>query len=292
MSIKLLPHSPLAQVFCAILFILFGVFPSSTIAAEGKTPRANFTFIDVGEGDSIFIESSGANVLIDTGNPMTAGRIVSFLKSQHIDHLDRIIVTHPHPDHYGGIFQLASTLSFDALYDNGEAVTVEARKDRLLRWYEEFVRNDRRYMRLKRGDSLQVGEVSLKILNPPQPVVSSDWNTNSLVMMAQYGTFKLLLMGDGNFATEQDLLKNEIDLTASVLKVGHHGGADATSVEFLKAVKPGISIVSVKRSNSRSFPSPATIARLSAGKLYRTDVSGSISLRVADDGSYDLTTER
>jgi len=104
--------------FWALVLLLF-TFPFlSTLASSDEAGRIHF--IDVGEGDSILLEIEGKSALIDTGNLISGPRLVKYLKEKGIEKLDYLILTHPHPDHIGGVFFILPVLKVEKIYDNGQ----------------------------------------------------------------------------------------------------------------------------------------------------------------------------
>lgn len=283
----------LSRVVCIASTFVILLLSFSTVAAEGRISLANITFLDAGEGDAILLQSGGENVLIDVGNPRTGHSVLKQLEARRVKRLKALILTHPHPDHFGGIFEILPRLEVPHIHDNGEPLGHALKEDNLLRWYHELFREDPRYQVLMSGSQLQVGRIGLKVLSSCDSRKSPDWNTNSLVVMASVGKFRLLLMGDGNAETERWLIKSGAEISADVLKAGHHGAADTGTLEFLKAVDASTSIVSVNRNNSNGYPSQETVRRMSAeSRLYRTDQHGAIALSVFGDGTYKISTEK
>jgi competence protein ComEC len=216
------------------------------------------TFIDVGEGEAIYLEKDDKSILIDTGNVITAERIVKFLLDKNVNTLDMLIITHPHEDHMSGVFQVLQNIQALALYDNGETIPSRGGQN-LYRWYKEFFRTGS-YKALKKGDQLIWGDVRLDILNSVGS--SSNWNKNSLVLKLHYKNTSFLLMADAGIDVEESLIQDQVDLTADVLKVGHHGAKDGTSVEFLEAVSPKYAVISINTNNIRGYPAPSTMTKL------------------------------
>lgn len=275
----------------AFLFIsISGLFASHTIA-QCTNPIAAFIFFDAGEGDSILIKSQDKSVLIDTGNLISGHRILQSLRALGITHLDRIILTHPHPDHIGGVFQIAQSISFTSIHDNGENLRIEPSD--IFRWYSDLVRNNPRYSILSQGDQFNIGAVKLNVLSPSANSMTSDWNTNSLVLSVHIGSSRILLMGDANLETEAALIRHGVDLKADILKVGHHGANDATSEAFIKRVRPTHTIISSNKNNIRGYPSSSVINRLKKySSLYQTKDLGAVTFTLCNDGTYEVITER
>ncbi len=262
---------------CLALFI-FSFLSSSASSDEA----GRIHFINVGEGDSILLEVPGKAALVDTGNLISGPRLVNYLKEKGIEKLDYLLITHPHPDHIGGVFFILPALKVEKIYDNGQDLNRVRKTCAIYRWYEDLVRRRKNYGVLISGDSLTLGNLALEVLWPPESSTSSDFNAFSLVIMVRWGSFSCLLTGDLTAPGERELLKRRVSLKADVLKVGHHGAEDATTEEFLQAVSPGMAVISVDEANVWGYPSGEVLERLEkAGmKMYRTDRDGDIVLKI------------
>ena len=226
-------------------------------AVSLKANALEITFIDVGEGEAIFLESAGQTALIDSGNPLSGGKVAQFLQSKGIEHLDRVIITHPHLDHLGGVFQILSQFTLGQRYDNGQNPDPESD---LYRWYRDAYRNED-YRPLTAGDTLTLGDTSILVLNAVQNK-RTNWNQNSIVLMLSHGNSRALLMADADESVERDLLASGVSLNASLLKLGHHGHDDATSKVFLERVAPEFAVISINEDNLRGYPSAKVLDRL------------------------------
>jgi competence protein ComEC len=215
------------------------------------------------------------------------------LERKNVRSIEHLFLTHPHLDHVGGAFYILNEVDVREIHDNGEDLTAKSREEDIYRWYVEFVRQDSRYSTATTGRKFRLGDLTIEVLSPRPRDFSADWNTNSLVLAVRCHGMNLLLMGDGNLATEAALMKSDIDLNAQILKVGHHAAADSASESFLGRVSPQISIVSVNRKNIRGYPSTDTISRLqSRSKLYRTDISGSVEVKIYENGTFEVVSEK
>jgi len=275
------------------ILLIFALFILSAAFADNQSLKIHF--IDVGEGDSILIEApDGETALIDVGNLITGLDVVKYLNKKNIYDLDHLIFTHPHLDHIGGAFFILQMIEVKNIYDNGEDLLALTKGSDIYRWYDDLVRKSNKYGVLEAGDSLLLGEVKLKVLWPPKPLIFSDFNANSLVIVVEYKAFRCLLTGDSTIPGEKELLENKNYIVADVLKVGHHGFVDASSKEFLKAVSPKISIISVNKDNIRGYPSEEVLTRLGklGAKIYRTDKNGNIVIRVGERGEIVVETGR
>ena len=278
---------------CFILILAF-ILCSSPISSKAEDLKIHF--IDVGEGDSIFIQTPKDNaILIDTGNLITGFKVAEYLKKNDINSLEYLIFTHPDLDHIGGAFLILQMMKTMRIYDNGQDLTERkmTKSSQIYRWYEELVRASNNYNTLKAGDKIVLDGVTLKVLWPPKQFIFSDFNANSLVIMLRYKDFKCLLTGDLTIPAEREIIKEKIDLKADVLKVGHHGAKDASSKEFLDAVSPEISIISVNENNIWGYPSENVSQRLkiSHSKVYRTDRNGNINVKVNEKSEIKVSTE-
>ena len=277
------------------IFVLFLFFISLSGYLFAQEPDLKIHFIDVGEGDSILIETpDGKTALIDAGNLITGFRVVEYLRKNNISGLDYLIFTHPHPDHIGGAFFILPMMDAERIYDNGQDLTDIVKSVDIYRWYEKLVRNNRNYKVLKAKDRLLLGKITLSVLWPPQPLPLFDFNANSLVIMLKYGKFRCLLTGDLTIPGERKLLEQGVNLNADVLKVGHHGVNDASCQEFLNRVSPKIAIISVDAENIWGYPSAEVIQRLAGAGIgvYRTDRDGDILLSVQLNGQFKIETEK
>ncbi|MCM8774464.1 MAG: MBL fold metallo-hydrolase [Candidatus Omnitrophica bacterium] len=267
--------------FKGLILLLFSIFFLPCTFAKSQNLKIHF--IDVGEGDAIFIQSpNGKTLLVDAGNLITGFRVGEYLRRNNVQRLDYLVFTHPHFDHIGGAFFVMQMMEVREVLDNGENLSSLVNSVDMYRWYNKLVRSNENYRVLKAGDTIILDEIRLNVLWPPNPFVSLDFNVNSLVIMLEYGEFCCLLTGDLTEVGENVLLNQGADLKADVLKVSHHGAGDANSEGFLLAVSPEIAIISVDKSNSWGYPSEEVLNRIrdKKVKIYRTDKDGDIILTV------------
>lgn len=271
-----------------LLFLLLITLPSH--ALSNTNGKLIVHFLDVGVGDSIFIRlPDGDNILVDTGNSSAGSKVANFLKAAGINRINHLITTHAHDDHMGGIFSLLSEFEVTVFYDNG----FNNFHNPMYGKYIALVRSDlSKYKILQAGESLKFGDIIIDILNPLLPP-TGNLNQDSIVLKLTYGEIKILLAGDMGQPGEKRLLNSNIELKSHILKVGHHGDSDASSMDFLKKVSPDLAIISVATEKKYARPHDKTIARLlkSGAKIYRTDINGTIVL-ITNGKTYSIESER
>ncbi|MDO5424811.1 MAG: DNA internalization-related competence protein ComEC/Rec2 [Eubacteriales bacterium] len=243
------------------------------------------TFLDVGQGDCIFIRSpEGVTWLIDGGSSTETSvgkyRIQPFLKQQGISRLNYLIATHMDADHINGIRELLQNpdnltiqnliLHETALQDEqGQTLQTLAAASNIPVTY------------LSQNQGFACKSLRLTCLWPPQSSPVADKNQNSLVFQLTYGTFTALLTGDLEKEAETALLASGLLTPAWLLKAGHHGSKNASSTAFLTALQPALTILSYGQNNRYGHPSPETLSRLAAihTQILSTATSGAITLR-------------
>ena len=152
----------------------------------------------------------------------------------------------------------------------------------LIRWTDEFLGSIENRMCLKSGSKLNFDTIKIDVLWPTGSFRSKDHNYYSLVLKIRKKKTTILIMGDALRATEEWLIKNQLDniKDVDVLVLGHHGSDHASSKKFLDIVNPSIAVVPVNKNNVRGYPSPATIERLKENgiKMWVTGYDGDFKL--------------
>jgi len=255
-------------------------------------------FMDVGEGDAILLQWRGEKpeyILVDTGNPVTGHRALEYIRQQGATELAAVIITHPHMDHAGGLFQIAQSLPVRALYDNGEDPWKDGDPNPFYRWYREFFLAQPNHNALKAGEKLALGPAELEILWPPAEGFASGYiNARSMVIMLRYGKFRALLAGDLIIPAEQALARSGVELSAVILKAGHHAAEDTGSTEFLTRVRPRNVIISVDSENANGYPSSQVIQRMEAlgARIFMTGREGDIVVEAEADGKFQINQKQ
>ena len=286
--------------FC-LLFIPLFLFASqyllTTYSKEGE-----ITVLDVGQGDSIFINLpyGKGTYLIDTGGqllfereawqmkkrPYEVGRdtVVPYLKSKGITTLDKLIITHGDSDHAGGAEAVLNELKVEELV----LPNVHEKSE-----LEEKLINLATQKRIKirfvqKGDQWKVENQIFTILSPDEGT-SSNQNNSSIVLYTEMGGLRWLFTGDLEEEGEKTLIDRYPDLKIDILKVGHHGSQTSSSDPFLDALQPKLAIISAGRNNRFNHPHPDVLDALEKRKIktLRTDLSGAITYKfVKETGTF------
>lgn len=285
----------LASLLLAPLAAGTAALPWVLAAGRGDhaPPRAplRVTFLDVGQGDAAVIEGpTGRVAVIDGGGrPGTdeafgddpgSRVVVPFLRSRGISAVDLLVPTHPDDDHAQGLNAVTTRLGVRAALVCGYPGP-SAPYTRLLARLR--ARRVPLYV-ARRGQRIDLGGgARLEVLAPTdRPILSgrSVTNDNCTVLRLVYGRARFLFTGDAEAEEEADILHSGADISADVLKVGHHGSRWSTSPPFLAAVRPAIAVISVGASNTFGHPHREVLERLAGAgaRVYRTDRQGAITI--------------
>ena len=226
-------------------------------------------FLDVGQGDAIFIETSlGNQILIDGGKDDAILYNLEKEMNFYDKDIDLVILTHADKDHFGGLMSVLETYKVDNFIWNG----ADSESQDFIKFKEQF--NELNVLEIKKGDKIIVDDIELIVLNPVENLKEvSSLNDASIVLKLLHGDASFMLTGDITSKIEKTLLQDELD--SDILKVGHHGSKYSTSEEFVKAVSPDYAIISVGE-NSYGHPADIVLENLENNnvKVLRTDRDG------------------
>ncbi len=241
-----------------------------------STQKIFVHFIDVGQADAIYISlPDDQDILIDAGNRADGSTVVRYLRNQGVDDIELLIATHPHEDHIGGIPDVLNMFEIENIIDSGYPANTAA-----FNTYFTSVQAEGAKYAQAAYQSFNYGNATLKILTGHE--YWEEVNNYSVVCRLDTGDIEFLFMGDAESPVESNLYG---DISAEILKVGHHGSNTGSTQSFLDKVYPQSAIISVGVGNDYGHPSDGVLTRLqSAGaKSYRTDKQGTII--VTTDGS-------
>ncbi|WP_096153553.1 MBL fold metallo-hydrolase [Bacillus sp. FJAT-45066] len=262
----------------------------STNISDGSLENLSVHYIDVGQADSILFnysyEGEDFRILYDTGN-WNRNDVVQYLDIQKIEHIDIIIISHPHADHIGQLDKiLDSGISVSEVWMSGDISTSQTFE----RAMDAVERSGADYHEPRAGEVYDIGPLVLEIINPEK--LTGDVHKGSVSMRVQYGEVSFLFTGDAERQTEEAMLKRGHHLDADILKLGHHGSNTSTTSAFLQAVNPKVAIYSAGVGNNYGHPHDEVLTRvMDAGvDLYGTDIHGTIVITTNGD-TFDVQTK-
>ncbi len=244
-----------------LFFVVINFFVWSRVVAEDQG-FLKVAFLDVGQGDAIFIESpSGIQMLIDGGFGKSVLEELSSVIGFEDRSIDVVLATHPDADHIGGLSFVLDR------FDVGVYVSTPLESETLVyKRLEESLLNEEGMIRLwgKRGMFFDMGEgVIVTLLYPSDFYSYKDANDSSIIVRISHGEMDFLLMGDASVEVEDALISyNDTLLASEVLKLGHHGSRTSTSSQFLDVVKPLYAVISAGKDNRYGHPHSEVMDRL------------------------------
>lgn len=264
---------PTVLSFCFVCAFFFrtSIAPAAPLSSE--SPGLEVVVMDVGQGDGIFLRTPGnKNILIDAG-PDAGRGVLPFLRVRKIDHIDVMLVTHPHSDHMGGAVAVMEYCPVREVLDSGKNHPTPPYRDMLATIRKKGIA----YRQPRAGDALAWDPaLNVKVLHPDRPDYDNV-NDNSIVVRVVYDKISFLFTGDAEKAAEKTILSRfGGELKSDVLKVGHHGSLTSSQPAFLRAVQPRYALISCGYKNSFWHPRPQTLENLEGigARVLRTDLDG------------------
>lgn len=241
-----------------------------------------FYFLDVGQGDSMFILTENKkSIIIDTGGKIDYEKeewavrrtnysicedtLIPFYKSLGAKEIDYMFVTHGDVDHAKEARCISENMNVKQSFINSDGVTEYEKLDNYKKFGNSFIEID-----------------NVKIYNI-NSVLYDNENDNSLVLLVVINNLKFLLMGDASIKVEKNLITNYDLSDVDVLKVGHHGSKSSSSKEFIDEINPKYAIISVGENNRYNHPSNEVLDNLKNSIIYRTDKDGTILFKISDN---------
>lgn len=232
-------------------------------------------YIDVGQGDAILLVSpSKKTMLIDAGDNDDEETIVNYIKNQGINKLDYVVGTHPHADHIGGLDNVIRQLDIGEFYMPKIVHTTKTFESVI----NEAIKKDIKVKTAKAGVEFLLDEdISVTMFSPNESKYK-ELNDYSPIMKVTYKDTSFLFTGDAEKLVEEEVINAGYDISANVLKVGHHGSTSSTSSKFLNKVNPSIAVIQVGKDNKYNHPHAETMKKLQDKgiEILRTDINGDI----------------
>lgn len=269
-----------------------GSFPTwddiySTVDTDSAKPQRRLTvhFIDVGQGDCIFVQTpDGENMIIDGGEKGNEDVIIPYLQSKGVETLHYVVATHPHSDHIGSLDNVIDAFTVQNVVmprlSKNNTPTTKVYKDFLT----SVKKSGAKVTAATVGLTFSVGEATCTVLSPKEQ--SDDMNNMSVVLRLDYGENSFLFTGDAETPVEKQMMQGEYAsyLDVDVLKLGHHGSSTSSGKTFLNAASPAYCVISCGVGNDYGHPHKETMDKLSKMNttVLRTDEMGTV--RVFSDG--------
>lgn len=238
-------------------------------ATDSNTPKATnqlkVHYIDVGQGDSEFLElPDGRAMLIDAGTSSSGTAVVNYVKSLGYSKIDYVVASHPHEDHIGGLPSVINAFDIGEIWAPKISTTTQA--------YETFLDTvaAKNLVINSASSGKKIGSSTsyyAEILSPSENSVYTDLNDWSAVIKIQYGGKSFLFTGDAGTAVLSSIISSHID----VLKVAHHGSDTGTTKALVSRITPTYAVISCGADNSYGHPTTSVLESLSSVSVYRTD---------------------
>ncbi|MGN1113586.1 MAG: ComEC/Rec2 family competence protein [Oscillospiraceae bacterium] len=258
---------------------------SSTVKTGNTTSQVHF--IDVGQGDSALITSEGKNILVDTGERDSSNKLINYLNGIKSEQggefvIDYLIITHPHTDHMGEAADVLKAFEVKNIIMPKVASSVTPTNS-TYKYFLQTVKSQGKKITAAKNDSFEFGSGKIEMFTPEKQY--SDLNSYSTLVKFTDGDSSFLITGDCDFDEEDEILGYGYDLSAKVLKVGHHGSRSSSGNSFLKAVSPRYAVISCGEGNSYGHPHKQLLNRL---KKYVSEDNIFITM---NDGNIIFTTD-
>lgn len=257
-----------------LIAMLLLTVPKTSIYGEEQA-EMKVHFIDVGQGDSILIQTpSNKNVLIDGGPPEAGKKVVAYLNKLEIKKLDLLIATHPDIDHIGGLPHVMKSIKIDQIIDSGKFYTTKT----YAKYINQIHQQEIPITIAKQNEQINVDPLlHIKVLNTYERRKSN--NQSSIVLKISFNQISFLLLGDVERAQEKELLE-KYNIEADFVKIAHHGSRTSSSLPFLQAVNPTVALITYSKKNDYGHPVNRVIKNLDKlnTMIYSTAVFGDIMI--------------
>ncbi len=248
----------------------------------------SLSFVSVGCADACYIKCGDKSILIDAGTDISSHKLKTYLKHCGCMHLDAMIISHPDSDHIGGAAEIINEFGVDTVYMSRISDELISNNSVYIEFINSVKENNIKLIFPEVFSTADIGELRLEFISPNREYGKT--NDDSLVVRLVYRDISALFTGDISSKVEEVLLNSEIELKSDILKVAHHGSKSSSSENFLAAVKPRVSVISVGE-NDYSLPDYNTLAYINhySESMYRTDSDGTVVITY-DGNNFKIKT--
>ena len=275
------PAAALAAAGALAILVGWRLVPTDLPPPKGL----RMTFLDVGQGDAVLVQTRDAAVLVDQGPP--EADVARQLRRLGVRRLSLVVLTHPQRDHVGGAADVLARLRVDAVLDPRLPMPSPDERAALA----EAARRRVPVVVARAGARYRLGRLRLRVLWPAAPgSAGEDPNRRATVLLVSYGEIDALLPADAEGEVTVPLRPPRVE----ILKVAHHGSADPLLPQLLRLVRPRVAVISVGDGNDYGHPARSTLDALRAAdriRVYRTDVDGRVTLE-SDGERFEVREER
>lgn len=277
------PRRKISLLFVGILFLL-NLFLWQEVFSLSGQHYLKVDFLNIGQGDSIFIETPNKHQILIDGGPDYAilGKLAKLMPLWDRS-LDIVILTHPDSDHLVGLLSVLKKYKVDYIVWTG----IKRDGANYEKWVKALLKEQKKGSNVviaSRGTEIKSGQVLINTLNPSENIEGKYFddkiNYTGIVSKLSYGRKSFLFTADIPSQVEHAMISEKLILKADILKIPHHGSKFSSSEEFLQAVKPDIAVISVGKDNSYGHPTSEVLQRLEnfGIKVLRTDLNNDIEL--------------
>ena len=266
----------------------------STAAYAMPDDRLHVSFLDVGQGDAILIQTPNHQDILVDGGP--GAQAISQQLSKHLPFWDRtielVVLTHPHEDHLTGLLEVLQRYKVKQVLYLDTSYTLPDEQE----WLNLIQQKHIKSTLAKAGQEIDLGttDTTMEVVNPT-PGSTVPAMDNGIVLKLSDEKISFLLTSDISADAEHDLITQRADVSCTVLKVAHHGSNDSSTAAFLAVADPKLAVISVGADNTFGHPGADTLRRLAAAvgadNIYRTDKNGTVEC-ITDGTRLWVKTER
>lgn len=267
----------LIKIFSILLLVIY-------VNGCAREKLFSVHIIDVGQGDSIFIQTlEDKRILIDAGDEEAEHTVYSYLKRRGVKKIDVLIATHPDTDHIGSMDYIIDKFKISHFYMPDAKTDSEAFYNLLDSCKEKNLKIEY----LTKGDRLKIdSSTTMEILSPS--TITDKNNLNSIVSLLNYKGYEFLFTGDAEKENESEILSSCNLPDIEFLKAGHHGSSSSSTDEFIEKLKPEAVVISCGYNNDYGHPHRSVLDtfRKNGAVVYRTDKNGSLVFYCDENGIF------